>query len=48
VISDRYEVSSFVRVGGCAEIYRGKDIVTGEEVAIKVVLNDSRNIAFLK
>ena len=38
LISDRCEANRVVLVGGHATVFRGKDIETGEKVAIKLVL----------
>lgn len=39
VIADRYEIVQLAGVGGMAEVYRGRDKLTAERVAIKILLD---------
>ncbi|GAA3706236.1 hypothetical protein GCM10022377_19970 [Zhihengliuella alba] len=40
VLNDRYEVISLIGRGGMADVYRGRDIRLGREVAIKLLRRD--------
>lgn len=39
VIADRYEIVQLAGVGGMAEVYRGRDKLTAQRVAVKILLD---------
>ncbi|ADP78171.1 Stk1 family PASTA domain-containing Ser/Thr kinase [Pseudofrankia inefficax] len=49
LVGDRYELGAGIGYGGMAEVYRGRDIRLGRDVAIKVLRSDlARDPNFLK
>ena len=40
ILNDRYEVKSFLGIGGMSVVYEAKDIVLGIDVAIKVLKSE--------
>ncbi|MFI6339426.1 protein kinase [Streptomyces sp. NPDC050535] len=43
VLAERYEMSSLLGQGGMGAVYRGRDLLTGQSIAIKVLHNSARH-----